>query len=376
MPILASVNAVKSMQKIPKYIIGALATVAGLFFMWYFSDIVIYILVAAVLAIMGGPLVRILQKIRIKNHSVPNWLAALVTLVVMIGVGVAFFVLFIPLISNKLTQLAHIDAQGIMNTLQIPIAKLEGFLHDFFAVDTTEVSITNSIVAYLSKYLNMDIINKFLASIMSIIGNAIVAVFSIVFMTFFFLKDDQLFLKILLAIFPSKYEGNIKHALGSATHLLSRYFLGILTESTIMMILVSVSLMICGFSVSNAIFIGLIVGVLNVIPYVGPWLGFGISVVVSIAFVSADMTMLYILLSVGFTVLGAQLIDNIILQPVLYSNSVNAHPLEIFIVMLMAGYVGGILGMVLAVPAYTVIRVIAKEFFNRFRLVQKLTENM
>jgi predicted PurR-regulated permease PerM len=72
----------------------------------------------------------------------------------------------------------------------------------------------------------------------------------------------------------------------------------------------------------------------------------------------------------------AQLADNIVLQPVLYSNSVHAHPLEIFLVILIAGNLGGVLGMLFAIPMYNVARVFAKEFFNNIRVVQKLTENM
>jgi predicted PurR-regulated permease PerM len=74
--------------------------------------------------------------------------------------------------------------------------------------------------------------------------------------------------------------------------------------------------------------------------------------------------------------ISVQVIDNILFQPLIYASSVLAHPLEIFIVLLIAGSVAGILGMFLAIPAYTVIRVIAKEFFNNFKLVKRLTENI
>lgn len=211
---------------------------------------------------------------------------------------------------------------------------------------------------------------------MSGVANAVIALFSITFITFFFLKDDNLFLRIILAVTPTKYEGNVKHALSSASSLLSRYFIGILAESTIMMLMVSISLICCGYLPQNAFFIGLIVGVLNVIPYVGPWLGFGISLLVSMAFVGGGTTMTFIVLSLAITILAAQMIDNFLLQPLLYSNSVNAHPLEIFIVILMAGHFAGVVGMLFAIPGYTVLRVIAKEFFNHFKIVRKLTEKM
>ncbi len=71
-----------------------------------------------------------------------------------------------------------------------------------------------------------------------------------------------------------------------------------------------------------------------------------------------------------------QLIDNIILQPNIFSKSVKAHPLEIFIVVLIAGKLGGILGMVLAIPVYTVLRVVGKVFLKEFKVIQNLTKNM
>ena len=63
-------------------------------------------------------------------------------------------------------------------------------------------------------------------------------------------------------------------------------------------------------------------------------------------------------------------------KPTLYSERVKAHPLEIFLVILIAGSLAGILGMLLAIPSYTVLRVFAKEFFSQFRLVRKLTEKI
>ena len=64
------------------------------------------------------------------------------------------------------------------------------------------------------------------------------------------------------------------------------------------------------------------------------------------------------------------------LQPTIYSERVKAHPLEVFLVILVAGYMAGVLGMLLAIPSYTVLRVLAKEFFSEFSLVKKLTQNI
>ena len=83
------------------------------------------------------------------------------------------------------------------------------------------------------------------------------------------------------------------------------------------------------------------------------------------------------MLSKVVIVFGAmQLLDNFILQPWIFSNSVLAHPLEIFIVILMGAQINGIIGMVLAIPVYTVLRVIARAFLSEFKLVQKITGGM
>lgn len=363
------------MQKVPKYLIAMLAAVVGLLFLWYFRTIVIYIIIAAVLGIIGRPLVNIIRRVHIKNFRIPDWLAGLVTLLVIWGVAVTFFSLFIPLIFNKITILASLDVTSALNSFQEPISRFEEFLHQYFAVDTEKFSITGSLANWISGLLDWNVLNNFFGSIISVAASTVIALFSVTFMAFFFLKDDNLFLRILLAITPTKYEENIKHALSSSTRLLSRYLLGILAESTIVMLIVSVGLMIWGFSAADAFFMGIIVGVLNVIPYVGPWLGFGICLLVG-GFIPTDMTFLTVFLAIGSSVIAAQATDNLVLQPVLYSNSVNAHPLEIFIVLLMAGQIGGVIGMIVAIPAYTVLRVIAKEFFFNFKLVQKLTQNM
>lgn len=359
-----------------KYIIGILATIAAFVLIWYFRDIVGYIIISAVLAIIGSPLVKLMKKVRIKGRTVPGWLAALVVLLVLWGVGITMFSIFIPLIFNKLSALASIDFSNILDSFEAPLHKFQNFLKEYFSINVSTLSISDSISTQVARLFNPEKLNNFLSSIVSGVASTVIALFSVTFITFFFLKDDNLFLRIILAVTPTKYEGNVRHALSSATSLLSRYFLGILAESTIMMLMVSISLICCGYLPQNAFFIGLIVGVLNVIPYVGPWLGFGISLLVSMAFVGGGTTMTFIVLSLAITILAAQMIDNFLLQPLLYSNSVNAHPLEIFIVILMAGHFAGVVGMLFAIPAYTVLRVVGKEFFNNFKIVRKLTEKM
>lgn len=366
-------------QSIPttlRYVLGLAATAVAFFLLWYFSDIVIYILISAVLGIIGRPLVRRISIVKIRGRYIPRGVAALITTVLMWVLFATFFSIFIPLIFNKLSQFANLDIAQVISSINDPIIALQEHLSETFSIPMREFSLTDTLAAAMREWLNLDVVNSVVGSFVSTATDFVIALFSVTFITFFFLKEDGLFYSMVTTVFPKRYEDNITRALDSVTVLLVRYFTGILAESFIMMVVVSLGLLLFGASGENAFFTGLIVGVLNVIPYVGPMIGFAIGLFVGLVSPIEGMTLAQTLLATGGTILTAQGLDNFVLQPVLYSNRVKAHPLEIFIVILIAGNVAGVVGMLLAIPSYTVIRVFAKEFFNNFRVVQALTENL
>lgn len=371
------------MSKLTKYFLALLATAAIILIVWYFGKIVTYILVSAVLAIIGKPLVKALSRIHLNERRFPRWLAALITLVAIWAVAVLFASLFIPLVFNKLTDLAYLDVGGIIDSFRAPIQSLENWMKDFFAI-RENFSLTDEFAKQLSGWFDINDINRALSSIVSIIGNTFIAMFSITFITFFFLKEENLFQNMITGIFPKRYELNVIHALDSVTKLLTRYFMGILAESTIIMLLLSGAFLAWGFNVETAFFMGLVMGILNVIPYVGPLCGAFVCIIVGVITPLAGASLAHMIVIIGGTILAVKMADDFVLQPILYSQRVYAHPLEIFLVLLIAGSIGqglaGIqgmfLGMLLAIPGYTVLRVFAKEFFFGYRLVQQLTEKI
>ena len=145
------------------------------------------------------------------------------------------------------------------------------------------------------------------------------------------------------------------------------------------MILITIGMTIAGIDFQQALVMGLILGILNVIPYVGPWLGLFIAIIMGVAsHMNQDFTTVVIPLVTYMIIVEAitHLIDNIVFQPVIFSNSVKAHPLEIFVVVLAAGFAAGIPGMIFGIPAYTVLRVFAREFFYNFKAVQRITSSL
>jgi predicted PurR-regulated permease PerM len=340
---------------------------------------VVYILLSGVLSVMGRPLVDLFCMIKIRNWSFPRSLSALLTLMIIWGMIIIFFIIFIPLVTRQINYLSTIDSEKIVQLVDNPINKIENIFRAFNKDITEDLSIKDYIANKISGILNINMLQNFIGSLAGILGNLIIAVFSITFITFFFLKDQHLFFESIVMWVPDKYVDNVTRALYSIKRLLTRYFIGIVIQSTCIMILITIGMTIVGIDVQQALVMGLILGILNVIPYVGPWLGLFIAIIMGVAsHMNQDFTTVVLPLIYYMFIVEAitHTIDNIIFQPVIFSNSVKAHPLEIFVVVLAAGYAAGIPGMILGIPAYTVMRVFAKEFFYNFKAVQKITSGL
>ena len=363
-------------QTIWKFVVGVSITALVLFLMWYFSAIVVYILVSAILAVMGRPMVRHLEGVRVRKWHLSRPIAAVVTLLVIWAVAAVVGMLFVPLVFDKLYELANLDFAAVMQTIETPVVQAQEYLSQLFALPTEEFSLSESLMTTVREWINFGSVNKLFSSMVGVLFSTVIAFFSISFITFFFLKEDGLFYAMVTAAFPEKYAENITRALDSITYLLSRYFRGILTESLLLMLAVSLVMTAFGMKASDAAFVGLLMGVMNVVPYAGPLIGGVLSLCVGIVTPIEGMTIGQTVGVMIASLLVLKGLDDFILQPTLYSERVKAHPLEVFIVILIAGSAAGILGMLLAIPAYTVLRVFAKEFFSQFSLVRKLTKQI
>ena len=369
------------MSKGFKYFIIVAGILFLAFILWYFSAIITYILVAAVLSLIGRPLADLLNRIRIKKFQFPKAASALITLFVIWLLIFTFFRVFIPLIAKEAQTLSQIDVQSISKQLEQPLEKINGVLSDYnIGGILAGQSLEDFVAKKIESVLDFSNLTRLFSSVASFLGNIFIAFFSISFITFFFLKDDRLFVRGIMTFVPPSKEENMHHILSSIKYLLMRYFIGILIQITCIIGLNTLGhTFIAGVNFSHALLIGLFAGVFNVIPYIGPILGTALGLTIGLAthlhleFYTGLLPLLAYMLGVFILV---QLIDNVVFQPVIYSSSVKAHPLEIFLVILAAGYMGGIVGMILAIPSYTVLRVIAKEFFTRYKWVQKITERI
>ena len=371
-----SVNNNLTVQTFLRWVVGLTVATAIGALLWYFREVVVYILISAVFAIIGRPFVGLLCKVQIKKFTLPRWLAAAITLVLLWLVIGGLLSLIVPLVAGKVYELSSLDLRSALEGVETPLARLQNSISTIFALPETHFSISEIIISSLRRFLNYDTVNSVVSSIINTGMSAVIVLFSVSFITFFFLKEDGLFSQMVSAVFPEKYAENVHRAIDKVSLLLSRYFTGLLTESLIISTIIAVVLLIFGMKVEDACFIAVIMGMLNVIPYAGPALGVLVSIFIGIVSPIDGCTIAYTLAVICSTICVVKGIDDFVLQPTIYSSKVSAHPLEIFIVILMAGSVGGIVGLLVAVPSYTVLRVFAKEFFSEVSLVRKLTKEI
>ena len=366
------------MNNLSKYLIWLPAAIIVGFIVWYFNDIVIYILISAILATMGKPLMNWLSKISIGKVPIPRVASATITLILIILIFIGLFLFITPLANKLIIYITTLDTNTMGISISGPLRDINTFLQKTFLISDPDFRIENVVLKEVQEVFTAPQIASFFASVTSFIINLGIAIFIISFITFFFLKEQDMFNNMVLALFPDKYEQNVIHALESVNNLLQRYFIGISVEILCITILNGLGLhLIAGVDFSLAFALAFISGVLNVIPYIGPWIGGIFGVLLSlIGHNLSDPYIFGFILTLSAIFFITHMIDIFIFQPYIYSNSVKAHPLEIFLVILIAGSIGGIVGMLVAIPSYTVLRVFAREFFSNFKLVKKLTDNI
>ena len=338
--------------------------VVGLYTLYLLQSIIVYLIVSLVLTLMGKPLIQFFHKrLRIKSRS----LCVILTMTIFILLALSVFSLFIPLLVSQGKNLSGLNIDLLKNNLddliQQTFSKI-GLNPDEYSFGVQEI-------------LNFIDIPNFLNSFISFISDFGVGAFSVLFISFFFMKDGEKILIALLSTSPPHRKRKLKTSIFKINNLLSRYFVGLILQITILFAIYTIILLI--FGVENAFIIALICALLNLIPYVGPMIGFVLMALLTMSsnlqndFMSVNLpTTIYVL--IGFLV--GQFIDNVFSQPLICSNSVKSTALEIFLVTLISGTLFGMVGMVVAIPAYTVLKVVLKEFFSNNKVVGLLTKNL
>lgn len=364
------------MNKIITFIkpIAGILAVASL--VYFFPDIFLYFAISVILFMIGRPLCEIIKKIHIKNFRLGDSVSAVITMIVMFLLFSTIFLIIIPLVNKEITILSKIDTEAIVDYFEQPLKKIYDFLVQY-SIIRPEEDLLKIAEDKIYSIVNWDNIKNIFGSIISKTSGFFIGLFSTIFLTFFLLREPNIVRNIFTAITPDTHVLRMNNILHDSRVMLTRYIFGLISELLCMMILIFIGLTI--FGIENALIIAVIGGFMNIIPYLGPLMGGFIGVIIGIisnlGINAYDLIMPNTLEIIGVFVV-ANLVDNFVLQPTIYSKSVFAHPIEIFLVILMAGNIGGVLGMIIAIPSYTLIRIIAKQLLSEFKFVEMLTKNL
>jgi len=338
-----------------------------LFLGYLFSNILIFILLSIIFAAVGSPLMQLLQKITIKNWKCPTSLAAGITLTVLIGIITLGFYFLIPFVIKEIETVSSIDPTLYTKAFGNWLHQLEQFLNNYGLLNDNE-HLNDILLAQMKSLMGSINMSTVVGNLFSVVGAAFILIFSVLFLTFFALKDKEIFFKMVRRAIPISFRDNYDRILSQSRVQVVRYFSGVLIDNIIVGIAIGV---VCYFAhVPNALLIGILVGIFNTIPYVGPFIALGLGLVFSITALlptepaTEIFTLLFWKMAIIFAAVKA--IDMFLLSPIIFGKSIQVHPIEIFIVILLAGYIGGMMWMIFAVPAYSMIRIVVKEFFGGY----------
>ena len=317
-----------------------------------------------------------MRKIKIGKYSIPISACAAITLILIILIFGGLIIAVFPAIISQANVFSNIDINSLAKNLEDKLQPIELKLIQYRLLSKDQkiiTLITDQVFSFIRMVNFPQIINK----VLSMTGNIFVGTFAVLFTSFFLLKDKHLAYNFILLVTPLKYHHEMENILASSKRLLSRYFIGLCLELILITSCYAVTLSL--FGIKDALLIAFIGGILHVIPYLGPLIGGTLGVLLGVASTLAtisDVNVTPVIVIILGTFIAVNILDNILFQPLIYSNSVKAHPLEIFFVVLIGDSIAGVAGMILAIPIYTLLRIVLKEFLNRFRIVQKLTERL
>lgn len=351
----------------------AIGIAVFIFLSWYFSNIFFYLVISGIIATILRPLTNYINSTQIFQVNIPRVIAVLISFASFIGLIFLFISIFIPLIREQIDLLTNLNYENLLMKISKPMENLEDFLIRYNLYEkprgTILLNLQESITTFIKDGGAYDI-GRVINNLFSVAGSVTIGIIAVVFITFFLLYEKGLFRRTVLRVVPNKYFEVVITAFSKIEKLLSNYLIGLLVQMTAIFTLATIGLSVVG--IKYAASIALFAAVANVIPYLGPILGAAFGIIVSISTINyaGPNEILFMIFKILIVFAIVQLNDNLVFQPLIFSKSVKAHPLEIFIIIFVGATLGGIVGMIAAIPVYTIVRVSFTEFSQGFKQYQ------
>ncbi|WP_035806331.1 AI-2E family transporter [Lunatimonas lonarensis] len=334
---------------------------------WYFSNISLYFVFSLVIAAVLRPMTNRINGLYLIGQPIPRAVAIFLSFSVVIALVIFLVLLFIPLFRSQFELLNELDVTYLYEQIQKPAAFVEDILIRYsLVVNEPGFLLAQIRENLLSSVGGLDIqgfVNRFISATSSLL----ISVLAISFITFFLLLENGLLRRNFIGFVPNAYFELSVSTFHKVERLLSNYLIGLLVQMTSIFSIASLGLLL--MDIEYAMSIAVFAAVANLIPYAGPILGASFGILVGLSTGTfGEAAEVYLFLAKILGVFGVvQLCDNIILQPMIFSKSVKAHPLEIFVVIFAGAKVAGVLGMIFAIPVYTIFRVSFKEFYKGYK---------
>jgi len=343
-----------------------------LFVLYQIRYLIAYIAIAFVIALIGRPLVSFLsQKLRMGKT-----IGATITLIVIFGLMVGLVAMFVPMLTEQGKNLVLYNLEGIRTELDTFYTQIS----DYFGTtkEVVEKAVEeNGMEKGDTEEVGTKYVPTLIETVLSIFTQFSVGLFSTLFIAFFVMKDQNSLQRFALAIVPPDQRIRAIKSLQKIKVLLSRYFVGLILQIAILFIVYSATLLFV--ETEFALIIAFFCALFNIVPYIGPLVGAFLMALLTITSHSDMDLSSEVLPLVGYVLIGViigQLIDNFFSQPLIYSSSIKSHPLEIFTVIIAAGLLFGVIGMIVAVPGYAVLKVISKELLRENTFVRTWTKGI
>lgn len=335
---------------------------------WLFLDIFLYIVLAIVVSSLLRPLTKYIATAQFFKMRLPRLFAVISSYLIFTALIVLFVILFIPLISEQIEVISGFDFEALYARVTTPLRNFESYLIANNLTSQQEGFIVNSLRENILALISDIQIGNILNEILSFTGSFFIGFMAVAFISFFLLYEMGSMRKKLISFIPNRYFEVTIAAYNKIERLLSNYLVGLLIQMVTIFTMASFGLSILG--IKYALTIALFAAVANLIPYLGPILGATFGIIVGIS-TGTDLVYtqdyLLLILKIASVFAVVQVVDNILLQPLIFSKSVKAHPLEIFIIIFAGASLAGIPGMIAAIPVYTVIRVSTSELYEGYR---------
>ncbi len=350
-----------TLERVIKFGIGIAALAVIGLILYNYATLVLYLILAMILSYVLDPTVNWLQRNRVnRTFSIALTLTAVILIFVYISTSI------IPIVAE---QMVVLTSQLDIRNIEMIATKVEAKLSADYKF-IPEGFLSDSISRILNDLFDFNIFSNVLSDVVSLFTDIFSAVLVVPFAAFFFLKDGSNIRRDVLTLVPNKYFETTLTLIDKIEKRLSIYFRSVLIQSLLVALASWGTLSIAGLN--NSLSVGIAVGVANTIPYFGPIIGYILSVIISII-ETGDFSLVLVCLLAIFLV---QMLDNILLQPMLFSRSADMHPVAILFIILIGAETAGVLGMLVAIPIATVIKITINQItwsFNNYQVFRRDT---